>query len=406
LNAAAGSHSRRRERLLCGALLLCSSAASAAAAELVLRRYERHLAARRREPVNMPLFRSNPHGTGSFRLRPKLRLSQKFWGIDVDLTTNSHGMRWREVPVQKPAGKLRLAFVGDSFTFGCWASTLERSFVGVVDRALAASRFEVLNFGVPGYGVDDAELLVREEVMRFDPDYVIAMVYNGNDLRDTYLGLHKQIIRDGTAGLDDAALRRMVPPQFLRRGTLRQPEPPRRTWLARRLERFAAYRLAAPLLGLKSLALEFVPGERFTSYTFWSRHPYPEVARRARDATLDTLGRMHEFLDARRVRLAVASIPTREQVYSRRAAGEDFDIAFPQEFIRLFARERGIPFLDLLPPLRREGLHENVELFAHRDPHLGDRGHAVVGRELSDWFRCCVRASALARSTVSDLGRR
>jgi lysophospholipase L1-like esterase len=404
VSAAAGlPASRSRYAALAAATSLLSFAACLVLAEAFLRFYERRLAERRREAVDMPLFRPNPHGTGSFRLRPGLRISQAVWGTNVKLETNSHGMRWREVAREKPAGRSRIAFLGDSFTFGCWASSIERSFVGVVDGALSGGGFEVLNFGVPGYGIDDAELLIREEVLSFSPDYVIVMVYNGNDLRDTYLGLAKQTIGKGTAVLDEANLKRRVPAEHLKRGTLRPVPQRRRTRLERRLNAFAAYRLAAPLLGLHQMAVEFVPGASFTSYTFWSRYPYPEVARKARDATLRALERIHDELQPRGIRLGIATLPTRQQVYSSRESGEDFDIAFPQEFVRLFARDRQIAFLDLLPPLRREGLGRKREMYAYKDTHLDDAGHALVGRQLVEWFRCCVHASASASSESSEV---
>ena len=127
----------------------------------------------------------NPNGTGSYRLKPNLDVVTKVASKDVIIKTNSLGMRWREVSHDNPLEKERIAFIGDSFTFGCWADKVENTFVGGFDSLLNSEKFEVLNFGVGGYGLEDMELQIREEILPFRPNYVILMFFNGNDFRDT-----------------------------------------------------------------------------------------------------------------------------------------------------------------------------------------------------------------------------
>jgi hypothetical protein len=146
------------------------------------------------------------------------------------------------------------------------------------------------------------------------------------------------------------------------------------------------------------------PSRAFTSLTFWSRHPYPDVAQAAVRDTLDAIERVHAWLAARGVRLGVAAIPTRDQVYSRRESGADFDIALPQAHLRVFARERGIPFVDLLPPLREDARVKNRRLFVDGDPHLNDAGHEVAGRAIADWFRCCMKDRDVAAEAPGSAG--
>ena len=71
--------------------------------------------------------------------------------------------------------------------------------------------------------------------------------------------------------------------------------------------------------------------------------------------------------------------------------GPDVDIAFPQVYLQVFARERGIPYLDLLPRLRAHVRSTNHRLYVEGDTHLNNRGHALVGAWMADWFRCCVK---------------
>ncbi len=94
-------------------------------------------------------------------------------------------MRWREVSKENTEGRRRVGFFGDSFTFGCWAEDVEHSLVGVFEKSVSPERWEVLNFGVGGYGFADIELQLEEEALEFDLFYAVLVSFNGNDFRDT-----------------------------------------------------------------------------------------------------------------------------------------------------------------------------------------------------------------------------
>jgi lysophospholipase L1-like esterase len=386
--------SRAKRALFAAIAVGLGSSLSLLFAEVVLRTFEPRLVAPIVPGRELPLLQPNPAGTGSYRLRPNLNLVTRVGHYEISIKTNSHGMRWRELPWEKAAGVKRIAFLGDSFTFGCWAESIEQSFVGVFEQNIFRSRFEVLNFGTGGYGFADMELQLKEQVMRFAPDYVILMSFNGNDFRDTYLGVSKERIVRGVALLDDRTLAARVPPEFLRAAPRASPPAPEPSPLKRALRKFSTYRLLEPLLGTENLALDFRADRNFLSYTFWSRTPSPGVARQAIDESIATVERIRAFLASRGVRLALASLPTRQQVYAEREAGVDFDISFPQVHLQLYARENGIPYLDLLPLLREDVAVDNTQLFVSGDTHLNNEGHELVGRALADWWRCCVKQSA------------
>ncbi len=92
-------------------------------------------------------------------------------GDDVRFETNSAGFRAeREFAPVPPEGVARLAAFGDSFTHcdeveypNCWTARLEQTL----------PRAEVLNFGVPGYGPDQAWLRYRRDGRPFHPCGVI-----------------------------------------------------------------------------------------------------------------------------------------------------------------------------------------------------------------------------------------
>lgn len=94
---------------------------------------------------------------------------------DVEIHTNDAGFRGtREYTLEKPAGVIRTAVLGDSFVFG----------FGVADAATfpallesQSKNREVLNLGVPGYGIDQIYLSYKEIAKPFHPDIVIIGVF-------------------------------------------------------------------------------------------------------------------------------------------------------------------------------------------------------------------------------------
>jgi hypothetical protein len=102
---------------------------------------------------------------------------------DMVIHTNSEGMRGPEVTREKPPGVVRIAALGDSFTFGhgvadgeCFPVRLQE----LLDEHLGGGRFEVLNFGITGYSTQDEARLLEARVMAFSPD-VVVVTYVLND---------------------------------------------------------------------------------------------------------------------------------------------------------------------------------------------------------------------------------
>lgn len=398
---------RSRRVLFAGISVLLGTAAGLLTAEGVLRVREVLSAPSKDEPeLHLPIFTPNPAGSGSYRLSPHTRIEVPVGDQVVTLRTNAFGMPWHDVELAPRPGRRRLIFLGDSFAMGCWARDAAHGFVGVVESQLDPERYEVLNFAVGGHGPEDYALLLEEEALRFAPNWVVVAIFNGNDFRDAYLGLHKDRIVDGTAELREDLIRERVPPEYLKhRGPVSRPAAES---LARRtLRRSAVFRAAAPWLRLENLGLEFAASPQFTQYSFWSRVPFPPVAQQARDTVLAALQRMGASAARVGAQLAIVSIPTAEQVHAVEATGRDFDIGLPQVYLQTWARERGIPYLDLLPAFRARVAEANERLYLQGDPHWNDAGHALAGRAIASWFVRSVRGAArLGTAPSARAGRR
>lgn len=123
----------------------------------------------------------NLSATGSFRL----------FADDVGFalkpshraTINSLGFRGAEIPVEKPANTFRIAILGDSATYG-WLISERFTYSRVLERMLRSSsrdmKFEVINAGVPAYGLLRIISHTEANVLELEPD-VIVLATGGND---------------------------------------------------------------------------------------------------------------------------------------------------------------------------------------------------------------------------------
>jgi lysophospholipase L1-like esterase len=135
--------------------------------------------------ATMDLFISNE--TRIWELRPGFVGQRADWGDRswITITINAQGWRDDEVTLSKPAGVFRIALVGDSVTFGGrveaknnFATQLEWNL-----DAQAPGRFQVLNFGVPGYSTWQELSLLQDKVWNYAPDLVL-LSFVMNDLYD------------------------------------------------------------------------------------------------------------------------------------------------------------------------------------------------------------------------------
>lgn len=98
---------------------------------------------------------------------------------DILYSTDSRGLRipHSHMAVATATEKVTIALLGDSYTFGqeleyedTWGYLLEKSL---------GPQFKVLNFGVPGYGVDQAFLRFERDVLVWKPKIVIYAINSG-----------------------------------------------------------------------------------------------------------------------------------------------------------------------------------------------------------------------------------
>lgn len=140
--------------------------------------------------------------------------------------SNAFGFHDEEFVEPKPAGRLRVLVVGDSFTFG--PVPYPQGVMTLTEAGLRAAcggrDLDLLNMGLMGAGTPECRILVELGTLRFSPDLVLVNIFLGNDPPD----LHRHVY-DRTPG--ERALRRSYAwtfgKNFLRaRGGLREPRLP------------------------------------------------------------------------------------------------------------------------------------------------------------------------------------
>ena len=126
--------------------------------------------------AELELFR--PHPEIGYDLKPNFRSASGAFRI----STNARGLRGPDLDSEKPAGRIRIAILGESSAFGYLVSDGQE-----IDRLLesklraAGQNVEVLNGGVPGYNLFHTSVRYREVVAPLKPNLVI--LYLGwNDL--------------------------------------------------------------------------------------------------------------------------------------------------------------------------------------------------------------------------------
>jgi lysophospholipase L1-like esterase len=103
---------------------------------------------------------------------------------EVDYRISSQGMRDAERAEPKPPGLRRVAVVGDSIAFGYWVEERDAVPHQLQDllQQSGSGPVEVLNFGVPGYNLEQETESLRSHALRFSPDLVV-LVFCLNDLQ-------------------------------------------------------------------------------------------------------------------------------------------------------------------------------------------------------------------------------
>jgi lysophospholipase L1-like esterase len=298
-------------------------------------------------------------------------LSTKFGAVAV--TINSRGWRDAEYSLEKPQGATRLMVVGDSVVFG-YGVEMEDMFPKVLERELnsqAQGHYEVISLGGAASHTHAQKNMIKDNVSVNKPDLVI-LAFNLNDILpavtdnapapDTRRFMAGSILR--LRKRLDAAFRSNSHLYFMLRERIKIV-----------LRKFA---IASPtMLPLGAFDIESDYG-----IAAW---------RDTREALLEIAAHLkHE-----QIPFLLAILPVEMQMSPevadlyRREYGFTFADSLvngkPQEWIRDFAEQQGIAYVDLLTAFRRNPSEQKFfRVYGGSIDwnHPNRRGHKIIAEEL------------------------
>ena len=282
----------------------------------------------------------------------------------VIVHTNPDGFRGSRTYLSgKPAGTIRIAALGDSFVFGFGVRD-EDAFPALLESS--ERRREVMNLGVPGYGIDQICLSYREIAKNYQPDIVLVGIFPDDFWRATRAfadsGHAKPYFSVGNFG--QLTLRNVpVPPPFtLNRGQF--PPVIEQNKVQKLLNKSVLYRLA--------------------------RKPFMRLLRNMRLIDPDTseewiLGRtiLSELIrDIRKDQSlpVLVLIPPKEWAQSGRKT------SLEKSILRFVERE-GVDLINLHPVFMDAVARDGLETYyIKNDWHWTPKGHALAARAIEDYF--------------------
>jgi hypothetical protein len=251
---------------------------------------------------------------------------------------NSHMLRDREFPYEKPAGVKRSLVLGDSFAFG-WGVEAEETASKVIERALPGT--EVLNAGCSGWGSLQELAFLQVEGIRYHPDLVL-LFYGENDSIDNFTHYefrHGRLMYAGTE-------------QGLRADTER--------FL---LKHSAIWNLVAPMLPTRGAAA--APAKPATPPPYWK-------------TLADSILEMQQVCRKAGARLAVVYTPSKGPDRLPVQGGT-------YKEMRSLCVSHDIEFIDPIPALRQAAASHPV--YFDLDDHWNRDGHAAVGAAVAEVLR-------------------
>ena len=130
-----------------------------------------------------PTLRSNPYpyvvydDLMGWTIGPNRRSADSLYASSLEGIRAPH----TDVTFAEATGKTRIALVGDSYTFGEEVA-YEHTWGYFLEQALGPE-FQILNFGVPAYGIDQAYLRFEKDVRMWKPNIVILGFINHDLIR-------------------------------------------------------------------------------------------------------------------------------------------------------------------------------------------------------------------------------
>ncbi len=147
-----------------------------------------------------------------YGFRPSIQVLATTSDFSIIYKINSQGLRDKEYGFTKPKNKIRILSFGDSFTFGEGIEYGER-FTDIIEKSFP--NLEVINFGVPGNGLDKCLIRFVAQGLKYSPDYVIIFInkaiierFSTDIIKNNYVDLENIILKSQANNASTAYINR------------------------------------------------------------------------------------------------------------------------------------------------------------------------------------------------------
>ncbi len=251
---------------------------------------------------------------------------------------NTDKMRDREFSVLKPKNTIRIAGLGDSFTFGSGIKNVNDTFLKLIEKKLNSQegrnvQYEVLNFGIAGRDTEDELNILKEKALKYDPD-IIIISYVLNDFKnvDSEVKVSKKYVE-------------IVPFASL--------------WLRNLLYSYAIAEMKLNKI-MEKVGLKITP-EDVTRREFES-----EINKKYNAALFDEIGKIARERDRK---VVVVIFPLLYQL-------KDYRFSEIHEFVRSASEKNGFFVIDLYTTYKE---YEESEIIVNKyDTHPNELGHSIA----------------------------
>jgi lysophospholipase L1-like esterase len=297
-------------------------------------------------------------------------------GVDSE-PISEWGLRDRNFPLSKPDGTARIVFAGDSVAYG-YAVSRERSAPKALEKKLnlglsepgCPERIDVLNLGVPGYGVTQVIERIRVAGLPHDPDVIVYLyVLNDPSLFNIEYDALKAIERNALADAKRSAIRILRRSQLyliIRQALSTQDRPYQRI----SPDQFEELKDRSPAWGS-------IFSGQYADY-FQHIHNDPEEWGRVRDG----LAQLRSLTEPLGIPVVVAIMP----LSVAEGMGDGYPFREIHAKVAAEAQRNGLRVLDLLPPFSRAAAGASGKAPFLDSFHPTPLGNAKIAGALDAWL--------------------
>lgn len=266
----------------------------------------------------------------------------------AEFVTNNNGLRYHDIPQEKPKGMKRILAVGDSFV-PQFTVAVHETFLAHVERELSVQQpTQIIPLGVNGYNTAQERMYAEEEGMKYDPD-AVALFYYENDFFDT-----ENFITN-------------PPSDCVRDGVLLSGNSESRSWLA---QNFPGVNFVwLKLKGLKPQT------EKKSELINYFTQDFNAENNKNMETLVQEIEKIQSWAEKNNQPFSVIVVPHKRTVYQTATESQDYQAITKRLVKELTARD--IRIVDPTESMRAAAAVDNRRLYFERDDHFTPYGNEV-----------------------------